>query len=66
MAKKKKVEPECCGNCLFGKDAGIKKYEVDVLACRRFPPQQTGTQQAPERFPYPMVSSDEWCGEHKP
>lgn len=67
MAKttEKPKQKACCGNCTFGQDTNFTKHEVEVLACRRFPPHQTGTQQTPGPYPFPMVLSPEWCGEHK-
>lgn len=62
----KKKEPDQCGNCSFGQEAPFTKHEKKVFACRRFPPHQTGTQQTPGPYPFPMVLSTEWCGEHKP
>ncbi len=62
---KKTEEPNCCGNCGFGQDANFTKHDVKVFACRRFPPHQTGSQQRPERYPFPMVAATEWCGEHQ-
>ena len=64
MAKKKKKIPSC-GNCLFGKDEE-SNYSAPTRSCVRFPPQQPGTSQVPERFPFPIVSVDTWCGEYKP
>lgn len=55
----------CCGNCAFGRDENFTRHDVKVFACRRFPPHQTGSQQSPERYPFPMVVSTEWCGEHR-
>ncbi len=55
-----------CVNCFFAKDAEKTKHGVKVFACRRYPPQQTGSQQAPEHYPFPMVAATEWCGEHQP
>lgn len=67
MAKKKPIKKaQCCGTCFFGKDAKVKRFDVDIYACRRFPPQQTGRQQSQDPYPYPMVPSTEWCGEYKP
>ncbi len=61
----KPKQKACCGNCGFGQDAGCTKHDVKVFACRRFPPHQTGSQQAPERYPFPMVTETEWCGEYE-
>ena len=66
MAKEKVKKPDQCGNCQFGQDSGTARHNVPVIACRRFPPQQTGRQQSPDPYPYPMVSETEWCGEYKP
>jgi len=65
MTKQKKIIEPNCGNCFFGKDAGITRHDVKVAACRRFPPHQEGNQQTPGPYPFPMVNETDWCGEHK-
>ncbi len=61
---KKKPEPTC-ETCLFSRPAKSNYKDADV-ECRRFPPQQGGTQPKPEPFPFPIVPVAAWCGEHKP
>ncbi len=63
MAKKKVFQ---CGNCLFGQDSGIKRFNEPLIACQRFPPTQEGRQQTSDPYPFPMVKETLWCGEYKP
>ena len=64
MAKEEKdAQPVQCGNCSFGQDAKITRYDVKIIACRRFPPCQAGNQVATGRV-FPMLQATEWCGEH--
>jgi len=65
MKKTEVIEPDCCGNCAFGQDTETKRYDKAIIACRRFPPQQPGIQQSQDPYPFPMVVSSQWCGEHK-
>ncbi len=63
MAKEEKdAQPDQCGNCSFGQDAKITRYDVKIIACRRFPPCQAN--QVMTKNVFPLLNETEWCGEH--
>jgi len=54
---------DCCARCLYSQGpipAGVP--DAGQYLCRRYPPDGNVSS---GHSPFPMVTSDVWCGDHK-
>lgn len=56
-----KVPPASCGNCRYG-----ITDSPSVIMCKRYPPTITKAEGPNVTTYFPLVLSNNWCGEHKP
>lgn len=56
---------EICLSCRFSAAIANPSYHDPTLECRRMPPTQATDKQRADKYPFPIVSVNCWCGEFK-
>ncbi len=64
--KKEVKKVDCCGNCFYHREVKNPSYQDQGVECHESPPDQDGTVQKAEPFPFPILPETEWCGKYKP
>lgn len=59
----KNKREQSCENCMYSK---VAWESSNWLHCRRFPPHNPQIHGSDSSAKFPLVTVEDWCGEHQP